>query len=60
MAELKQKTIDLLERKFKESMIEDMYKLGLKRLPLLPSDHTLRMMAKAEAVELLTIPQRKI
>jgi hypothetical protein len=42
-----QKTIEKLELKFEEAMIEIIVKMGLKKLPLLPSHHTIHLMAKA-------------
>ena len=43
-------TVEMLERKLKEAIAEVIIKLGLKRLPLLPSDHTINMMPKASAL----------
>ncbi|MEY2612652.1 MAG: hypothetical protein RL069_1464 [Planctomycetota bacterium] len=42
-----QKTVAKLELKFEEAMIEIIVKMGLKKLPLLPSHHTIHLMAKA-------------
>jgi hypothetical protein len=42
-----QKTVEKLELKFEEAMIEIMVKMGLRKLPLLPSHQTLHLMAKA-------------
>ncbi|MFM2217302.1 MAG: hypothetical protein RL240_1620 [Planctomycetota bacterium] len=42
-----QKTVEKLELKFEEAMIEIIVKMGLKKLPLLPSHHTIHLMAKA-------------
>lgn len=44
-----QKSVDMLERKLTQAIVEVLVGMGLKRLPLLPSDHTMRMMAKAAA-----------
>ena len=42
-----QKTVEKLELKFEEAMIEIMVKMDLRKLPLLPSHQTLHLMAKA-------------
>lgn len=41
------KTVKKLEEKIEEAVAEVVLKMGLKKLPLLPSRHTLQMMAKA-------------
>ncbi len=41
------KTVEKLEDKIEEAVVEVILKMGLKRLPLLPSRHTFQMMAKA-------------
>ena len=41
------KTVEKLEAKIEESITDIVVKMGLKRLPLLPSHHTFQMMAKA-------------
>ncbi len=41
------KTVERLEVKVEEAVAEVIVKLGLKKLPLLPSRHTIQMMAKA-------------
>ena len=41
------KTVEKLEEKIEEAITEVILKMGLKRLPLLPSHHTFQMMAKA-------------
>jgi MinD-like ATPase involved in chromosome partitioning or flagellar assembly len=41
------KTVKKLEAKLEEAIAEVIVKMGLKTLPLLPSRHTLQMMAKA-------------
>jgi hypothetical protein len=41
------KTIKKLEEKIEESTAEVVMKMGLMKLPLLPSRHTFHMMAKA-------------
>ena len=42
-----QKTVKKLEKKLTEAMADVIGRLGLKRLPMLPSRRTLEMMAKA-------------
>lgn len=42
-----QKTVEKLEEKVEEAVAEVVAKMGLKKLPLLPSRHTIHMMAKA-------------
>jgi hypothetical protein len=44
---LKPKTVEQLENKLTEAIAEVILGGGLKKLPLLPSHHTLQMMAKA-------------
>ena len=41
------KTVAKLEAKIEEAVAEVIGKMGRKRLPLLPSQHTYQMMAKA-------------
>ena len=41
------KTVEKLEEKIEEAIAEAIVRVGLKRLPLLPSHHTFQMMAKA-------------
>ncbi len=41
------RTVEKLEAKIEEAVAEVIGKMGLKRLPLLPSRHTIQMMAKA-------------
>ena len=41
------KTVRKLEEKLEEAIAEVVCRLGLKKLPLLPSQHTMEMMAKA-------------
>ncbi len=41
------KTVAKLEEKIEEAVAEVIVKMGLKKLPLLPSRHTFQMMAKA-------------
>lgn len=41
------KTVEKLENKVEDALEEVITKLGKKRLPLLPSQHTFQMMAKA-------------
>ncbi len=42
-----QKTVDRLEREIETAIAGVVARLGLKKLPLLPSQKTIRMMAKA-------------
>lgn len=42
-----QKTVRRLERELYEAIADVICRLGLKRLPLLPSQHTMEAMAKA-------------
>ena len=46
---LDHKDLERLEAKLQASIGETIMHLGLKRLPLLPSDFTLQMMAKSAA-----------
>jgi len=41
------KTIEKLEKQIEQALAEVIVGMGLKRLPLLPSRHTLHLMAKA-------------
>ena len=41
------KTVEKLERKIEEAVAEIIVKMGLKTLPLLPSRHTIHLMANA-------------
>jgi hypothetical protein len=41
------KIVEKLETKLEEAIAEAIVKMGLKRLPFLPSRHTFQMMAKA-------------
>ena len=41
------KTVEKLEGKIEEAIAETIVKLGLKRLPLLPTRQTMHLMAKA-------------
>ena len=41
------KTVDKLEETIEEAIAEVIAKLGLKKLPLLPSQRTMHLMAKA-------------
>jgi MinD-like ATPase involved in chromosome partitioning or flagellar assembly len=41
------KTVRKLEAKIEEAIADVVVRMGLKRLPLLPSGHTFQMMAKA-------------
>jgi len=41
------KIVEKLESKIEEAIAEIIMKMGLKRLPLLPSHHTMHLMAKA-------------
>ncbi len=42
-----QKTVEKLEEKIEEAVADVVVKMNLKKLPLLPSRHTIQMMAKA-------------
>jgi MinD-like ATPase involved in chromosome partitioning or flagellar assembly len=42
-----QKTVRKLEEKLGEAIADAIQRLGMKHLPLLPSQHTMEMMAKA-------------
>jgi hypothetical protein len=42
-----QKTVEKLEEKIEEAIAEIIVKLGLKKLPFLPSQKTMHLMAKA-------------
>jgi hypothetical protein len=42
-------TVENLEVKLEEAIAGVILKMGLKKLPLLPSRHTIQMMAKASA-----------
>ena len=42
-----QKIVRRLEKEVEKAVAEIIIRLGLKRLPLLPSQHTMQMMAKA-------------
>ena len=41
------KTVEKLENKIEDAIAEAIVKMGLKKLPLLPSRHTMHLMAKA-------------
>ena len=41
------KTVEELEGKIEEAIAETIERMGLKKLPLLPSRHTMHLMAKA-------------
>jgi hypothetical protein len=41
------KTVEKLEDKVEESIAEIIVQMGLRKLPLLPSRHTMHLMAKA-------------
>ena len=41
------KTVEKLEGKIVEAIVEIIVKMGLKKLPLLPVRHTMHLMAKA-------------
>jgi len=45
-----QKAVRKLEEKLSEAIADVVRRLGMKHLPLLPSQHTMEMMAKATAV----------
>jgi hypothetical protein len=44
------KTVEKLESKIEEAIAEIIVKLGVRKLPLLPSRHTMQLMAKAAVV----------
>ena len=41
------KTVEKLEEKIEEAITEVIVKMGLKKLPMLPSQNTMHLMAKA-------------
>jgi hypothetical protein len=41
------KTVETLEGKIEEAIAEVIVKMGVRKLPLLPSPHTMHLMAKA-------------
>jgi hypothetical protein len=41
------KTVEKLEGRLEEAITETIVKMGLKKLPLLPTRHTMNLMAKA-------------
>ncbi len=43
------KTVRKLERELHKAIVDAICRMGLKKLPLLPSHHTMEMMAKAAA-----------
>jgi hypothetical protein len=45
--QMNQRTVKSLERKIEEAIADIIMKMGLKRLPLLPSHRTMQLMAKA-------------
>ena len=47
MTHMDPKTVGKLEEKIEEAIAEVVVKMGLKKLPLLPSRRTFQMMAKA-------------
>ena len=47
MNHMEPKTVAKLEGKIQEAIVEIIVKMGLKRLPLLPSHQTTHLMAKA-------------
>lgn len=47
---MESRVVEKLEEKIEEAIAEIMVKMGLKRLPVLPSHHAMHLMAKA-AVE---------
>jgi len=42
-----QKSVEKLERKIEEAIAEIIVKMGVRKLPILPSRHTMQLMAKA-------------
>lgn len=47
MSTMESKIVEKLEEKIEQAIAEIMVKMGLKKLPLLPSHHTMHLMAKA-------------
>jgi len=47
MSDMDPRAIQKLEEKIEEAIAEVIAKMGLKKLPLLPSRHTFQLMAKA-------------
>ena len=47
MTQMDPKTVEKLEGKIEEAIAEIIVKMGLRKLPLLPSRHTMHLMAKA-------------
>jgi hypothetical protein len=45
-----QKTVEQLEGKIEEATAEIIVKMGLKKLPILPTRHTMHLMAKASVM----------
>jgi hypothetical protein len=41
------KTVRILEDELEDEIAKAIHRLGLKKLPLMPSQHTMKMMAKA-------------
>ena len=46
---MEQKSVSALERRIEKAVAEVIMKMGLKQLPLLPSQQTMHLMAKAAA-----------
>ena len=44
---MESKTVEKLEKQIEQAIADVIVTMGLKRLPLLPSRHTLHLMAKA-------------
>jgi hypothetical protein len=44
---MESRIVEKLEENIEEAIAEIMVKMGLKKLPLLPSHHTMHLMAKA-------------
>jgi hypothetical protein len=42
-----QKTVNKLEKEIEKTIADIIIRMGLKKLPVLPSQHTMHMMAKA-------------
>ena len=45
--QMEHKTVEKLEGKIEEAIAEIIVKMGIRKLPLLPSRHTMHLMAKA-------------
>jgi hypothetical protein len=48
VTQIDKKIVEKLEEKIKEAIAEVIVKMGIKKLPILPSRRTMHLMAKAE------------